>query len=172
MTCVRCRQSAMSSTMAWILSTVSMQKFLIRSLWAFRCCLAVKTARQYAPITDSNRPTITPQKNSLVRTVVRCIRTVVRCEDCGSTINPKILPSRQITRTATSNVITIQNPTLGNLPNFSDIGSRTTLSWLVALFLADQQNECSGSYQHCNQNTDDERNNRMPSRLDLLRSSA
>ena len=35
-----------------------------------------------------------------------------------------MLPNEQITRTATSNVITIQNPTLGNLPNFSDIGSR------------------------------------------------
>src|SRR5215471_4377611 len=36
-----------------------------------------------------------------------------------------MLPSRQITRTATSNAVTIQSPTLGNLPNFSDIGSRT-----------------------------------------------
>jgi hypothetical protein len=84
-------------------------------------------------MTDSNRPTITPHKNSLIRSVVRCIRTVVRCGDCGSTISPMILPSREITRTATSNVITIQNPTVGNLPNFLDIGSRTTLSWLVAL---------------------------------------
>ena len=38
-----------------------------------------------------------------------------------------MLPSMQITRTASSNVITIQTPTLGNLPNFSDIGSCTTL---------------------------------------------
>ena len=51
----------------------------------------------------------------------------------GCTINPMMLPIRQITRTATSNVITIQTPTLGNLPNFSDIDSCTTLSWLVAL---------------------------------------
>jgi hypothetical protein len=36
-----------------------------------------------------------------------------------------MLPSKQVTRTATSNVIAIQNATLGNLPNFSDIGSRT-----------------------------------------------
>src|SRR5262245_55897795 len=50
---------------------------------------------------------------------------VVRCGDCGSTINPMMLPSRQITRTATSNVVTIQSPTLGNLHNFSHIGSRT-----------------------------------------------
>jgi hypothetical protein len=112
---------------------VSMQKFLITSFWAFRCCLVVKTARQYAPITDSNRPTISPQKNSLIRTVFRYIRAVVRCGDCGCTINPMMLPNRQITRTATSNVITIQNPTLGNLPNFADTGSRTTLSWLLAL---------------------------------------
>ena len=49
---------------------------------------------------------------------------------CGCSINPMMLPIRQITRTATSNVITIQTPTLGNLPNFSDIGC-TTLSWLV-----------------------------------------
>src|SRR5262249_61517030 len=37
-----------------------------------------------------------------------------------------MLPSRQTTRTDTDNMITIQNPTLGNLPNFSDIGSPTT----------------------------------------------
>jgi hypothetical protein len=35
-----------------------------------------------------------------------------------------MLPRKKITRTATNNVITIQNPTLGNLPNFSDMGSR------------------------------------------------
>jgi len=34
---------------------------------------------------------------------------------------------RQITRTATSNVIAIQNATLGNLTNVSDIGSRMAL---------------------------------------------
>jgi hypothetical protein len=34
-----------------------------------------------------------------------------------------MLPSRQITSTATSNGIAIQNATLGNLTNFSDIGS-------------------------------------------------
>ena len=50
---------------------------------------------------------------------------VVGCRDCGSAINPMMLPSRQITRTATSNVVTIHSPTLGNLPNFSDIGSLT-----------------------------------------------
>jgi hypothetical protein len=37
--------------------------------------------------------------------------------------------------------------------------------------LADQQNKCSGSYQHRNQNTDDQRSNRMPT-LNGLRSSA
>jgi hypothetical protein len=41
-----------------------------------------------------------------------------------------------------------------------------------ASLLADQQNKQPGSYQHCNQNTDDERNNRMPTGLDLFRSSA
>src|SRR5262249_13036817 len=153
MTCVRCRQSTMSSTMALILSTVSMQKFLIRSFWAFRCCLVVKTARQYAPITDSNRPTITPQKNSFIRTVVRCVRPVFGDGISGTNSKPMMLPNAKITRPATSSVITIQNPTLGNLPNFSDIGSRTTLSWLVALFLADQQNKSSDSYQQRNQNT-------------------
>jgi hypothetical protein len=40
-------------------------------------------------------------------------------------MNPMMLPSTQITRTAATNAITIQSPTLGNLPNFSDIGSRT-----------------------------------------------
>src|SRR5215471_9853653 len=38
--------------------------------------------------------------------------------------------------------------------------------------LADQQDKSSDSYQQGKQNTDDERNNRMPSRLDLFRSSA
>ena len=38
-----------------------------------------------------------------------------------------MLSSRQTTRTDTDNVITIQNPTLGNLANFSDIGSPTTV---------------------------------------------
>jgi len=37
--------------------------------------------------------------------------------------------------------------------------------------LADQQDKRSGSYQHRNQNTDDERNNPMPTGLDLFRSS-
>src|SRR5262245_40142808 len=69
MTCARCRWSTMSSTMALRLLTVSMHKFLIWSFWAFCCCLAPKTASQYAPKTDSTRPTITPQKNSLLRTV-------------------------------------------------------------------------------------------------------
>src|SRR5262245_43726258 len=39
-------------------------------------------------------------------------------------------------------------------------------------FLADQQNKNSGSYHHCNQNTDDERRNRMATGFDLFRSSA
>jgi hypothetical protein len=40
------------------------------------------------------------------------------------------LPSRLITRTATSNVIAIQTTALGNLTNVSDIGSRMgPLSW-------------------------------------------
>src|SRR5262245_61563762 len=131
MTCVCCRRSTMSSTMDLILSTVSMQKFLIRSFWAFRCCLEVKTARQYVPMIDSNRPTITPQKNSVIRSVVGCMRTVFGCGDCGScacTIKPITLPKSQITRTDTNNVITIQTPTLGNLPNFSDMGSRIDVS--------------------------------------------
>src|SRR5215470_4494480 len=38
--------------------------------------------------------------------------------------------------------------------------------------LADQQNKQSGSYQQGEHNTDDERNNRMPTRLDLFRSRA
>jgi hypothetical protein len=38
--------------------------------------------------------------------------------------------------------------------------------------LADQQNKSSGSDKQGNQNTDDERRNRMPTGLDLLRSSA
>jgi hypothetical protein len=38
-------------------------------------------------------------------------------------------------------------------------------------FLADQQNKCSGSYQHRNQDTDDERGNPMPT-LNGLRPSA
>src|SRR5260221_5092877 len=54
--------------MALILLTVSMQKFLIRSFWAFRCCLTVKTAWPHAPMVVSTTPTTTPQKNSLVRT--------------------------------------------------------------------------------------------------------
>src|SRR5262249_8494402 len=37
---------------------------------------------------------------------------------------------------------------------------------------ADQQNKSSGSYHHCNQNTDDERRNRMATGFDLFRSSA
>jgi hypothetical protein len=45
-------------------------------------------------------------------------------------------------------------------------------SWRAASFLADQQNKHSDSYQQGKQNTDDKRNNRMPSRLDLFRSSA
>ena len=114
-----------------ILSTVSMQKFLIKSLWAFRCCLLTKTARQYAPIADSNRPTTTPQKNSLIKRLVGRIRTVDRCGVCGScacTIKPMMLPNMQITRTTSSNVTTIQSPTLGNQPNFSKMGPRMTSS--------------------------------------------
>src|SRR5262249_31798125 len=38
--------------------------------------------------------------------------------------------------------------------------------------LADQQNKSSGSYQQGKQNTDDERNNPMPTGLDLFRPSA
>ena len=45
--------------------------------------------------------------------------------------------------------------------------------WVSATsFLADQQNKSSDSYQQRNQNTDDERNNWMPTTLDLFRSSA
>src|SRR5262245_38612850 len=42
---------------------------------------------------------------------------------------------------------------------------------IAASLLADQQNKSSGSYQHRNQNTDDERNNPMPT-VDFFRSSA
>jgi hypothetical protein len=42
---------------------------------------------------------------------------------------------------------------------------------VLASLLADQQNKCSGSYQHRNQNTDNERNNPMPIH-GRLRSSA
>src|SRR5262249_60981110 len=66
---------------------------------------------------------------------------VVRCGDCGSTINPMMLPSRQITRTATSNVIAIQNATLGNLPNFSDIGSRTKSPLPWQAFISTEGNQ-------------------------------
>ena len=38
--------------------------------------------------------------------------------------------------------------------------------------LADQQNKQSGSYQQGKQNTDDERNNPMPTGLDVFRPSA
>jgi hypothetical protein len=44
--------------------------------------------------------------------------------------------------------------------------------WLATSSLADQQNKSSDSYEKSNQNTDDERNNRMPTTLDLFRSSA
>src|SRR5215831_15930542 len=43
---------------------------------------------------------------------------------------------------------------------------------VASSFLADQQNKQSDSYQQGKQNTDDERNNRMPTRLDLFRSRA
>src|SRR5262245_13848738 len=38
--------------------------------------------------------------------------------------------------------------------------------------LADQKNKCSGSYQQGKQSTDDERNNPMPTGLDLFRLGA
>src|SRR5215831_745722 len=38
--------------------------------------------------------------------------------------------------------------------------------------LADQQKKCSDANQHRNQNTDDERNNPMPTGLDFFQSSA
>jgi hypothetical protein len=50
-----------------------------------------------------------------------------------------MLPSEQITRTATSNVIAIQNATLGNLPNFSDIASRTKSPLLGKVHMAHRQ---------------------------------
>jgi hypothetical protein len=43
---------------------------------------------------------------------------------------------------------------------------------VLTSLLADQQNKNSDSYQHRNQNTDDERNNRMPTEPDRFRSSA
>jgi hypothetical protein len=42
----------------------------------------------------------------------------------------------------------------------------------TASSLADQQNKSSDTYQHRNQNTDDERSNRMPTGLDLFRPGA
>ena len=48
----------------------------------------------------------------------------------------------------------------------------TLLTPRMGSLLADQQDKQSGSYQQGKQNTDDERNNRMPTRLDLFRSSA
>src|SRR6516164_5224132 len=71
-----CLWSAISSTMALILLMVSMQRFLIWFFWAFWNCLAVKTAWSHAPIAASTRPTITPQKNSLVRTATTHVMDV------------------------------------------------------------------------------------------------
>ena len=73
------------------------------------------------------------------------------CGDCSRrpcvcTINSMALPSRQITRTATSNVIGIQNPTFGNLPNVSDIGSRTKSPRRRA---AEERDEFSSSDAAC-----------------------
>jgi hypothetical protein len=47
----------------------------------------------------------------------------------------------------------------------------TLLTPHMGSFLADQQDKQSGSYQQGKHNTDDERNNGMPTRLDLIRSS-
>ena len=52
---------------------------------------------------------------------------------------------------------------------------RSTLTLLMphtGSLLADQQNKHSDSYQQGKQNTDDERKNRMPTRLGLLGPSA
>jgi hypothetical protein len=52
---------------------------------------------------------------------------------------------------------------------------RNTLTLLTphtGSLLADQQNKQSGSYQQGKQNTDDERNNPVPTGLNLFRSSA
>src|SRR5262249_32009236 len=48
----------------------------------------------------------------------------------------------------------------------------TLLTPHMGSLLADQQDKQSGSYQQGKQNTGDERNNRMPTRLDLVRSRA
>src|SRR5215813_10134422 len=48
----------------------------------------------------------------------------------------------------------------------------TLLTPHMGSLLADQQDKQSGSYQQGKQNTGDERNNRMPTRLDLFRSRA
>src|SRR6516164_1579898 len=50
--------------------------------------------------------------------------------------------------------------------------TRRSNSLHKASSLADQQHNSSGSYQESKQNTGDERNDRMPTRLDLFRSSA
>jgi hypothetical protein len=48
----------------------------------------------------------------------------------------------------------------------------TLLTPHMGSLLADQQDKQSGSYQQGKHNTDDERNNGMPTRLDLIRSRA
>src|SRR5215471_10890154 len=50
--------------------------------------------------------------------------------------------------------------------------STTGKGHVASSFLADQQSKQSDSYQQGKQNTDDERNNRVPTGLDLFRSRA
>ena len=61
---------------------------------------------------------------------------------------------------------------LGFFMNARSSPSRRPRRPHMGSLLADQQDKQSGSYQQGKQNTDDERNNRMPTRLDLFRSRA
>src|SRR5215472_17115487 len=61
---------------------------------------------------------------------------------------------------------------LGFFMNARSSPSRRPRRPHMGSLLADQQDKQSSSYQQSKQNTDDERNNRMPTRLDLFRSSA
>src|SRR5262249_47849027 len=63
-----CRKWAMSLTMAVMLLIQSIDKFLIRSFWAFRCCQAVKIVWSHAPMVASTRPATTPKEESAGRT--------------------------------------------------------------------------------------------------------
>src|SRR5262249_28983883 len=75
-------------TIALRLLTVSMQKFLIMSFWAFCCCLAPEAC------TDSPRPTIMLQKNSLVRTRTVTIYMDGVIHRALASTSPRQIPSK------------------------------------------------------------------------------